>query len=141
MFVRIAMIQHQTGATKSVELRIYFGSKLRTRIWIEEYGRAASYHIGTKVPGSINEVRNRRNRKQGPSVDQHEVQPNAKRRHPARPHNGVCRRRPADHQARCGKNAAKMGRLDSIIDFACRAEIVSCDNKLFQAASRRVRRK
>ena len=141
MLVRVAMIQCEARVMKSHELRIYFGSKLGAYIRIEEHRSAAANHIGTKVTRSIDQVRNRGNRKQGPSVDQHEMQPHPQRRHPVRPRDGICRRRAADHQARRGKNAAKMRGLDSIIDFACSAKIVSGDDKLFQAASRRVRRK
>jgi len=69
------------------------------------------------------------------------VQPDAQRLQPPGPRDGVARGSRRDHQARRGQNAAAMGGLDRVVDFARGAEIIGGNDQAFQTASRRDRRK
>src|ERR1700722_12916337 len=62
------------------------------------------------------------------------MQPDRKPRQASRELHSAGGSRRSDHQARCGENAVDMRALDGFIDFVGEAEVVGCDDQIFQCA-------
>jgi len=129
MLVRVDVIEHETGGAKRAELGADFGGELAPGARREREAEAGAYHV--RIEGAIGpgQRRDLRRRQYGRAIGQHQVQADAEPRKPPGPRHRVGGFRRADHQARRGQDAIRMGLLDCLVDRDVAAEIVGANDK------------
>ena len=89
----------------------------------------------------IDEIRHLVRRQDRPSVDQHDMEPDAQAGRLPGPGHRIGRRRRRDHQAGASQDTVAMGGLDGLVDGWVETEIVGADDQSLQLAICRSRRK
>ena len=116
--------------------------ELPARVGSDEDVDARPHQIASQSPLAVDEIRDVFGRQHRPSVDEHQVQPNTKRRQTTRTCQRVVDSSAAHHQACRGEDARCVRELDAFVDLRRQAEIVGRDDQRLQCAtSRRSRRK
>ena len=142
VMVGINVIQRQTGRSIGAELCLDFRCKLRAHAPPDKNGDAHHRQVTAQLPVSIDQIRYAFRRQHGPTIDQHEVQTDPKRRQTARARDRVVDRGTAHHQTCRRQDAIRVRQLDAFVDLGRQAEIVARDDQRLQCtASRRSRRK
>ena len=142
MPVRVDVIERQSGRAVGLELGGDFVGHLGPRRKVRRDLQAVAAEIVPQPAGAIEKPRDLRARAHGIAVDQHDMQPDPKARHGARPRHRVSRRRGADHETRGGENAAAVCCFDCGVDGLAQPKIVRGNDQAVQCAgSRRWRRK
>jgi len=128
--MRVHVIERKTRSLKRVELRGDLGGELPAGAAPEEHVRTGTRKRAREAAVAIDEVGNRRRRQHRRSVDEHEMQSDAKRRQASRARDRVTDGCAAHHQACGGKDAARVGDLDRFVDLARGTEVVRRDDQL-----------
>ena len=142
VMVRIDMVERQTGRLEGFELCLDFRGELPARAGSDEDVDARPHQIASQSPMAVDEIRDAFGRQHRPSVDEHQVQPNTKRRQTTRACQRVVDSSASHHQACRREDARCVRELDAFVDLRRQAEIVGRDDQRLQCAtSRRSRRK
>ena len=129
MLVRVDVVERQAGRGERGELRRHLGAKLATGGGAREDRNAGARHVAAEAAGRIDQQRHLLRRQRRAALDQHEVEPDAERRHGPRPRDRVGGGVAGDHQAGSGEDAVPVRLLDRVVDRDRGSEVVGGDDE------------
>ena len=142
MLVTVNVVKLQSGGSEDFELRINFICDLPAHRRVDKYPDAGRNYIVTKAAGLVDQIGHARGRQHRASVGQNDVQPDLQRTQPPRSIDCVGGGGRPDHETGRRQDAVPVSRLNRLVNFERKTEVVGRYNQLLQCATpRRSRRK
>jgi len=142
VMMSVDMVERQACRSVGRELRLDLGGHLRARAWTQKNFEPGPREVVAQPPVAVDEIRNALRRQHRHAVDEHEMEPDAKRRQAACSRHRVFGRRSCHHEACRSQDAVGVRQLHTGVHFRRQAEIVGRDDETLQwAPSCRSRRK